>query len=203
MVSCPCPRPGRTARAPHGQFSRPIRSRQKNRSIQPRLSREFLLATVSSRGLRSLSVGASTSSDPTAVARKILRAELALRPRTRRESAAICRWAARPCRGGLRTRADWIEHWARAQPPSCRVSDALARPGALALRLGRAGALLPANAGCTRREDYETRRDTPRIAPHERTSPRRSYRMVRRLALLAVGARRSSRPSRRARGGRR
>ena len=64
---------------------------------------------------------ASTSSDHTAVARKILREEIAFRPRTRRESAARCWKAARHGRTGLRAGADWIEHWARAQPPTCRV----------------------------------------------------------------------------------
>ena len=115
------------------------------------------------------------SSDPTAVARGILSAEIALRPRTRPKSAADGLWAARSCRDGLQIRADWIEHWARAQPPTCRVKrrvDSAPHADAPPTRSGRA--LLPASAGCTRREDYETRPDAPRIAPHERHIPRRS-----------------------------
>ena len=52
------------------------------------------------RRYQSNSTHASTSSDPRAVARKILAAEIPFRPRTRRESAARCWKAARHGRTG-------------------------------------------------------------------------------------------------------
>ena len=94
---------------------------------------------------------ASTSSDHTAVARKILTEEIAFRRRTRRESAAAGRSAARPCRAGLRARA-WSEPCGRElSSPAARQRRVGSAPRADVLcRLGRAAlcSRLALHAGC-------------------------------------------------------